>query len=34
LPRVIGLTPPVLRVWPRRGRSIVFTPGGRATTTS
>jgi uncharacterized protein (DUF2236 family) len=34
LPRVIALTPPVLRVWPRRGRSIVFTSGGRATTTS
>jgi uncharacterized protein (DUF2236 family) len=34
LPRVIALTPPVLRVWPRPGRSIVFTPGGRATTTS
>jgi uncharacterized protein (DUF2236 family) len=34
LPRVIALTPPVLRVWPRRGRSIVLTSGGRATTTS
>jgi uncharacterized protein (DUF2236 family) len=34
VPRVIALTPPLLRVWPRRGRSIVFTPGGRATTTS
>lgn len=34
LPRAIALTPPVLRVWPRPGRSIVFTPGGRATTTS
>jgi uncharacterized protein (DUF2236 family) len=34
LPRVIALTPPVLRVWPRPGHSIVFTPGGRATTTS
>jgi uncharacterized protein (DUF2236 family) len=34
LPRVIALTPPVLRVWPRPGRSIVFTAGGRATTTS
>jgi uncharacterized protein (DUF2236 family) len=34
LPRVIALTPPLLRVWPRRGRSIVFTAGGRATTTS
>ena len=34
VPRVIALTPPLLRVWPRVGRSIVFTPGGRATTTS
>jgi uncharacterized protein (DUF2236 family) len=34
LPRVIALTPPLLRVWPRPGRSIVFTAGGRATTTS
>lgn len=34
VPRVIALTPPLLRVWPRRGRSIVFTAGGRATTTS
>lgn len=34
VPRVIALTPPLLRVWPRPGRSIVFTPGGRATTTS
>ncbi|HXJ48783.1 MAG TPA: oxygenase MpaB family protein, partial [Candidatus Acidoferrum sp.] len=34
VPRVIALTPPVLRVWPRPGRSIVFTAGGRATTTS
>jgi uncharacterized protein (DUF2236 family) len=34
LPRVIALTPPLLRVWPRPGRSIVFTPNGRATTTS
>jgi uncharacterized protein (DUF2236 family) len=34
LPRVIALTPPMLRVWPRPGRSIVFTSGGRATTTS
>jgi uncharacterized protein (DUF2236 family) len=34
LPRVIALTPPLLRVWPRPGRSIVFTAGGRATTSS
>jgi uncharacterized protein (DUF2236 family) len=34
VPRVIALTPPLLRVWPRPGRSIVFTPGGRSTTTS
>jgi len=34
VPRVIALTPPLLRVWPRVGRSIVVTPGGRATTTS
>ncbi len=34
VPRVIALTPPLLRVWPRPGRSIVFTPGGRARTTS
>jgi uncharacterized protein (DUF2236 family) len=34
VPRVIALTPPLLRVWPRVGRSIVFTAGGRATTTS
>jgi uncharacterized protein (DUF2236 family) len=34
VPRIIALTPPLLRVWPRRGRSIVFTAGGRATTTS
>ncbi len=34
VPRVIALTPPLLRVWPRPGRSIVFTDGGRATTTS
>ena len=33
VPRVIALTPPLLRVWPRPGRSIVLTPGGRATTT-
>ena len=34
VPRVIALTPLLLRVWPRPGRSIVFTAGGRATTTS
>lgn len=34
VPRVIALTPPLLRVWPRPGRSIVFTAGGRTTTTS
>jgi uncharacterized protein (DUF2236 family) len=34
VPRLIALTPPLLRVWPRPGRSIVFTAGGRATTTS
>lgn len=34
VPRVIALTPPLLRVWPRPGRCIVFTAGGRATTTS
>jgi uncharacterized protein (DUF2236 family) len=34
LPRVIAFTPPLLRVWPLPGRSIVFTAGGRATTTS
>jgi len=34
VPRVIALTPPLLRVWPRPGRSVVFTAGGRATTTS
>ncbi|MGH7762750.1 MAG: oxygenase MpaB family protein [Candidatus Dormibacteraceae bacterium] len=34
VPRVIALTPSLLRVWPRPGRSIVFTPSGRATTTS
>ncbi|HKB32675.1 MAG TPA: oxygenase MpaB family protein [Candidatus Dormibacteraeota bacterium] len=33
VPKVIALTPPLLRVWPRPGRSIVFTAGGRATTT-
>jgi uncharacterized protein (DUF2236 family) len=34
LPRAVALTPPLLRVWPRPGRSIVFTPGGRATTSA
>jgi uncharacterized protein (DUF2236 family) len=34
LPRVIALTPPLLRVWPLPGRSLVFTRSGRATTTS
>jgi len=34
VPRVIALTPTLLRVWPRPGRTIVFTAGGRATTTS
>lgn len=34
LPRVIAVTPPVLRVWPLPGRSLVFTSSGRATTTS
>jgi len=34
VPRVIALTPPLLRVWPLPGRSLIFTPGGRATTTS
>jgi uncharacterized protein (DUF2236 family) len=34
VPRLIALTPPLLRVWPRPGRSIAFTAGGRATTTS
>jgi uncharacterized protein (DUF2236 family) len=34
VPRVIAVTPPLLRVWPRPGRSIVLSAGGRATTTS
>ena len=34
VPRVIALTPTVLRVWPLPGRSLVLTPSGRATTTS
>src|SRR5260370_4644638 len=29
----IALTPPLLRLGPSAGRSIVFTAGGRATTT-
>jgi uncharacterized protein (DUF2236 family) len=32
LPRVIAITPPLIRVWPRPGRSVVLTAGGRATT--
>jgi uncharacterized protein (DUF2236 family) len=32
LPRIIAITPPLLRVWPRSGRSVVLTAGGRATT--
>ena len=32
LPRIIAITPPLIRVWPRPGRSIVFTASGRATT--
>jgi uncharacterized protein (DUF2236 family) len=32
LPKVIAITPPLIRVWPRRGRSVVFTASGRATT--
>jgi uncharacterized protein (DUF2236 family) len=32
LPKVIAITPPLLRVWPRSGRSVVLTAGGRATT--
>lgn len=34
VPRVIALTPPLLRVWPLPGHSLVFAPNGRATTTS
>jgi len=34
VPRIIALTPPLLRVWPLPGRSIVFTRSGRETTTS
>jgi len=32
LPKLIALTPPVLRVWPLPGHSVVLTAGGRATT--
>jgi len=32
LPKVIAITPSLLRVWPRPGRSVILTPGGRATT--
>jgi uncharacterized protein (DUF2236 family) len=32
LPKIIAITPPLIRVWPRPGRSIVFTVSGRATT--
>ncbi len=34
VPRMVALAPPLLRVWPQPGRSLVFTAGGRATTTS
>jgi uncharacterized protein (DUF2236 family) len=34
LPRVIAITPPLIRMWPLPGRSVVLTAGGRATTTS
>lgn len=34
VPRVIALTPPLLRVWPLPGHSLVLAPNGRATTTS
>jgi uncharacterized protein (DUF2236 family) len=34
LPKVIAVTPPLIRVWPLPGRSVVLTAGGRATTTS
>lgn len=30
LPRIISLTPPLIRVWPLPGRTLRFTPGGRA----
>jgi uncharacterized protein (DUF2236 family) len=32
LPKLIAITPPLIRVWPRRGRSVVLTANGRATT--
>jgi uncharacterized protein (DUF2236 family) len=32
LPKIIAITPPLIRVWPRRGRSVVLTASGRATT--
>jgi uncharacterized protein (DUF2236 family) len=32
LPRIIAITPPLIRVWPRPGRSLVLTASGRATT--
>jgi uncharacterized protein (DUF2236 family) len=32
LPKIIAVTPPLVRVWPRPGRSVVFTAKGRATT--
>jgi uncharacterized protein (DUF2236 family) len=34
LPKIIAITPPLIRVWPLPGRSIVLKAGGRATTTS
>jgi uncharacterized protein (DUF2236 family) len=34
VPRVVALTPSPIRVWPRPGRSLVFTARGRATTIS
>ncbi|HEV1991273.1 MAG TPA: oxygenase MpaB family protein [Candidatus Dormibacteraeota bacterium] len=32
LPKIIAITPPLIRVWPRPGRSLVLTANGRATT--
>ncbi|GAC1674843.1 MAG: hypothetical protein PVS3B2_17310 [Candidatus Dormibacteraceae bacterium] len=32
LPKLIAITPPLIRVWPRPGRSVVLTASGRATT--
>jgi uncharacterized protein (DUF2236 family) len=32
LPRIVALTPPVIRVWPLPGRTLRLTPGGRAVT--